>query len=40
MILKDLKNSDGNFSEKQKIELNKVTGECKGEIIAFYCQLQ
>ncbi|NWI60931.1 GUC2C protein, partial [Calyptomena viridis] len=25
VILKDLKNSDGNFSEKQKIELNKVT---------------
>lgn len=24
MILKDLKHSDGNFNEKQKIELNKV----------------
>lgn len=24
VILKDLKNSDGNFTEKQKIELNEV----------------
>lgn len=51
VILKDLKNSDGNFSEKQKIELNKVTVvhrnwtqqggmESMREVIAFHCQLQ
>lgn len=51
VILKDLKNSDGNFSEKQKIELNKVTVahrnwtqqggmESVSEVIAFHCQLQ
>lgn len=51
VILKDLKNNDGNFSEKQKIELNKVTVvhsnwmlqggmEPTSEVIAFHCQLQ
>lgn len=51
VILKDLKHNDGNFSEKQKIELNKVTVACSNwmlqggmepmsEVIAFHCQLQ
>jgi len=51
VILKDLKNSDGNFSEKQKIELNKVTVarsnwtlwsgmEPMSEVIALHCQFQ